>query len=533
MRPTRKELLEQRKEEAERKEAAQQLILLRRQQKALLARDNFMEFVKFTSPDPEDPNDVTRSRYQNAKHHDCIAAALAEMERGGIQQLILTLPPRHGKSQLATRHFPAWFIGRNPQSSVAVATYNDTFAEDFGRDVRYIMQSPQYKQTFPNVSLRRGSTAADRLQVYQGGQLVFVGVGGSLTGRGAGLLIFDDLIKDDKDASSPAMRDKAWNWLTRVALTRRMGKKLVLLIMTRWHADDPVGRLTDPENPCYNELEAQKWKIINLPAIAEDDDPLGRKPGEPLWPNGPDKFDLDFLQSQQRLDPMGFSALYQQRPSAVDGILFRREYFRYYDEPPADLRIYAASDHAVSVAARRDYTVLLIVGVDKQNNIYLLDCVRERMTADRTVEMMLHMGGVRKPVIWFAERGHISKAIGPFLKKRMLETGTFFHVEETTPVGDKEQRAQSFSARMAMGCVWLPRNAPWLEVFQNELLSFPTGTHDDMVDACSLIGLGLQKQTPARVAQKAEGVPRYGTLAWLRWEEKQRKQHEEAAAGGW
>src|SRR5690606_5501768 len=136
-----------------------------------------------------------------------------------------------------------------------------------------------------------------------------------------------------------------------VAMSRLMGRKLVMITMTRWHSDDIIGRLTDPENPYYNAEEAKTWKIIRLPALAEDDDPLGRAPGEPLWP---EQYDIDFLLSQQRLDALGFAALYQQRPTVADGTLFRRENIRYYqrEDLPEDLRYYCASDHAVGTKER-------------------------------------------------------------------------------------------------------------------------------------------------------------------------------------
>jgi hypothetical protein len=206
----------------------QQIALLKRTQKSQEARERFMTFVKFTSPDPEDPNDVERSRYKNAKHHDAIARVLEEVEKGNITFLILTMPPRHGKSELTTRRFPAWYMGRHPDHNVVVATYNDDFAMDFGAEVRSIMQSSQYRQTFPSFGLRRGGAAKDRIQTTRGGLAVFVGRGGSLTGRGAHALVIDDIIKDDKEAQSQAVRDQAWNWLTKVAMTRRMGRKLVL-----------------------------------------------------------------------------------------------------------------------------------------------------------------------------------------------------------------------------------------------------------------------------------------------------------------
>jgi len=231
---------EQRKLKAEDPDAInieKQLALLKRQQKAMLSRERFMTFIKFTSPDPEDPNDVEKSKYKNAKHHDAIARVIEEVVEGNIPFLILTMPPRHGKSEQVSRRLPAWFIGRFPALNGVVATYNDDFASDFGKDVRSIVHSPQYKQIFPDVQLRRGGGASDRLQTVQGGQWSFVGRGGSLTGRGAHLLIIDDLIKDDKEAQSQAIRDQAWNWFTKVAMSRRMGKKLVIMTFTRWHAD--------------------------------------------------------------------------------------------------------------------------------------------------------------------------------------------------------------------------------------------------------------------------------------------------------
>jgi predicted phage terminase large subunit-like protein len=424
-----------------------------------------------------------------------------------------------------SRRLPAWFIGRFPALNGVVATYNDDFAADFGKDVRNIIKTPQFRQVFPNVGLQRGGAASDRLQTMQGGQWSFVGRGGSLTGRGAHLLIIDDLIKDDKEAQSQAIRDQAWNWFTKVAMSRRMGKKLVIMTFTRWHADDPIGRLTDPENPNYNRALAEKIKIINLPAIAEDDDPLGRKPGEPLWPDGPDSFDLGFLHEQQALDPLGFAALYQQRPSLLDGDMFKRENIRFYKptELPADLRVYCASDHAVATGQRNDFTVLLKVGVDPQSNIYLLDCVWAKIKSDVAVERMLDLArGQHKPLLWWAEKGHISKSIGPFLRKRMTETGTYINIREVTPVADKATRAQSIAGRVAMGKVFFPQSAVWTEKAINEMMAFPNGVHDDFVDTLAHIGLGLQSQfaPTSTSAKKKDDLPTFGTLAWVKLADK-------------
>ena len=489
------------------------IALLKRQQRANQARDDLMVFTKFTTPDPADPSNVDASLYENALHHDAIAATLQEVEKGQIQFLILTMPPRHGKSEMVSRRLPAWFMGRHPQWNVVVATYNDDFAMDFGAEVRRIIQSPSYKQVFPDMQLTRGGTAKDRLQTTQGGMATFVGVGGSLTGRGAELLIIDDLIKDYEQARSKAFRDRAWDWFTKVAMTRRMGPKLVVITFTRWHQDDIIGRLTDPENEHYNRILAEKIKIINLPAIAEEDDPLGRKPGDVLWA----RFGKDFLDEQRALDRMGFESLYQQRPSVADGVLFRRENIQYYDGvDESRLRIYCASDHAVSTAQRADSTVLLRVGLDQQNHIYLLDCWWKKAGSDEAVEAMLAMAQQNpRPLIWWAERGHISKSIGPFLRKRMAETQTFMNLVEVTPAGDKEQRAQSIAARMAMGYVHFPKHKSWCEKAVSELLSFPNGTHDDFVDAFSYIGLGLQSHVPVTSSEQKRG-PRENTFGYLK-----------------
>lgn len=495
-----------------------------RLKKQVLAQSNLLDFTEYTMPHPDDPDDAEKSLYEAAKHHKAIAAALEELEKGTYTQLILTTPPRHGKTELATKRFTAWYMGRNPMHSMAVAAYSDTMAMDYGGDTRAIIASKEFSDVFPNFRLRRGGAAKDNIQTTLGGRIVFVGRGGALTGRGANCLIIDDPFSSYEEARSQAIRDSAWNWFTKVAMTRRMGKKLVLIIMTRWHPDDIVGRLTDPENPNYSAEEAKGWRIINLPAIAEDDDPLGRAPGEPLWP---ERFDLDFLKQQQRLDPLGFSALYQQRPTVADGTLFQRENIRFYDKAPPDLRIYCASDHAVSTDQRRDATVLLTVGVDREDNIYVLDCWWQRQPTDVVVEAMLNILRLRKPLLWFAEKGHISKSIGPFLKKRMQEEGVHGNIREMTPAGDKETRAQSIAARTSMGKVLFPRSAFWSEKAINEMLAFPNGTHDDFVDALAYIGLGLQSTFKASAPKPSSGPPKYGTYGWVKWLGK--RQEREAA----
>lgn len=511
------------KEHLERQiKAAKRLISIKK------AKNSILDFTRLTMPSPEDPDNTDLSRYSAAKHHEVICAALEEVEAGRIQRLIITMPPRHGKSELASRRFPAWFLGKDPYRHMIFATYNDEFASDFGRHVRDTMKSDVFKQAFPLCKLKAGSQASDRISTEEGGIAVFVGRGGSLTGRGADLLVIDDPIKDREEADSKTLRDKLWGWFTDVAMTRLMtAGARVVIIMTRWHEDDLVGRLIDPKNSYYVPEEAANWKVLSLPAIAVNDDPMGRKFGEPLWP---ERFDLDFLNQAKRLNPKGFSALYQGSPSPDDGDYFKREWLKFYtpSELPRNLRFYVASDHAVSTDQERDATCLLPVGVDDEDNIWVLpDVWWRRADTETVVEGMIDLMRRRTPLMWWAESGHITKSIGPFLRKRMAERQIYCAIDEVVPTKDKQTRAQSIRARMSMGKVFFPRFATWWGDAQDEILKFPSSSHDDFIDALAHIGMGLDKQVRAGGAVvKVDNMPKSGTLAWVKWADKFRKRNE-------
>jgi predicted phage terminase large subunit-like protein len=513
--------------------------LLLRKKKALQARDDLIAFVEYMNPHPDTPNDVSKSEYQAMVHHKVIAAALEQVEKGLIPRLILTIPPRHGKTKLATNTFVPWYLGRNPTDHVIVATYNEKFSWDLGRQVRGLLQDPLYRHVFPHATLKQGSASVDRIELDTDGMAFFTGRGGTITGRGGMGLIIDDPLKDRAEADSKTVRERLWTWYTQVMSSRLMTKVAwIVLIQTRWHEDDLIGRITDPSNPFYNETEAERWSMVDLPALAEDNDLLGRKPGEALWP---ERFDVKFLESQKRTDPRGFMALYQGRPTPEDGVFFRAEMLKEYHTPAArpmneQLRIYCSSDHAVSTDQARDKTCCIPFGVDREDNIWILPGVWwGREPTDRVVDHMCSMIRKYKPLVWFAEKGHISKSIGPFLRKRMSEWGAYAMIDEITPIGDKQSRAQSILGRMAQGKVYFPAFEPWWAEARSELLKFPNTRHDDFVDAMSMVGLGMLKHSRPKNPKKVIEVPTFGTGAWLKENAKLEKRDRDIALArqGW
>jgi predicted phage terminase large subunit-like protein len=489
------------------------------------ARDQLLPFARLMMPVPGQQDDPDHSRYAPQKFHRVMCVALEELEKGTFKRLIISLPPRHGKTLLASKMFPAWFVGRDPQRSLIFGTYNEKFSLDVGRAVRDVMLSPAYAQVFPELRLKTNSLSAERLETELGGVLAFVGRGGTITGRGGDLLVIDDPLKDRHEADSPTIRDTLWTWFTQVIASRLMDESgRIMLIQTRWHQDDLIGRLTDPTNSFYDEDEAREWRVIDMPAlaVAGENDVLKRKPDEALWPG---RFGTDYLRGLQRRDARGFSALYQGRPSPASGAFFSSQWVRTYkpNELPKSLRIYGASDHAVSLKQSADKTCLLLAGVDEHDDIWILpDCVWRAMTTEACVEAMIRMMRHHRPVFWWAERSHISRSIGPFLRKRMLETKTHCAVIEMQPISDKQTRAQSIQGRMSMGRVRFPERAPWWPLARDQILKFPFDAHDDFVDALAYIGLGLTMQVPAwneEARRPKEAVE--GTFGFLKMQRDQ------------
>ena len=242
------------------------------------------------------------------------------------------------------------------------------------------------------------------------------------------------------------------------------------------------------------EKDGDKWDVISLPAIAEDDDPLGRAVGEPLWPEWEDAANLD--RKRRAVGPRDWSALYQQRPAPEDGDYFKAEWLKPYDIAPDPklMRVYGGSDYAVT-ADGGDYTVHVVVGIDPDGRMFLLDLWRKQASSDEWIEAFCDLVIKWKPIGWAEETGQIRAGVGPYIDRRQRERMAYVSREQFPTRGDKAVRAQSIRGRMALEGLYVPTSAPWYPGLRSELLSFPAGKHDDQVDALGLVGQLLDRMT--------------------------------------
>jgi predicted phage terminase large subunit-like protein len=398
------------------------------------------------------------------------------------------MPPRHGKSEKASKRFPAWYLGRNPKRQIIAASYNSDLASDFGREVKGILSSPEYGDVFRGVRLRQDSRASDRMNTEQGGAYFAVGVGTATTGRGAHLGLIDDPLKDREEADSQLQRDKVWNWYRSTFYTRLMPGGAVVLIQTRWHEDDLAGRLLEQDGRAE---DGGQWTVLDLPAI----DAAGRA----LWPEW---YDIPALERiKATIGQREWSALYQQKPQPDEGTFFQRAWFQEWDVLPT-LRFYGTSDYAVTDGGG-DYTVHRVWGIDSSGALYRVDGWAGQTTADVWIERKLDLIAKHKPLAWFGESGVIKKAVDPMLQRRMRERKVFCRMEWLPSVSDKPTRARAFQAMAASGRVFFEPGADL-----SEHLVFPAGKHDDDVDNSSLIGRAIDQAHPAIVKPEEVKKPR-------------------------
>jgi predicted phage terminase large subunit-like protein len=413
--------------------------------------------------------------------------------RGPDRFMAISVPPGHGKSEFLSKYFPTWFLGVNPGARVIQASYAASLTLEWSKISKELLALHGHEVFGVEVSARAKSEAWDvhrwdprAKRSKRSGYLRAVGRGGPVTGKRAELLILDDLLKDDEEAQSQTIRDKTWNWLMKVALTRLTKTGKAAMIATRWHHDDPIGRLEDRKK---RGLDKEGWKIIRLPAIAEADDPMGRKPGEPLCP---ELFPLEELERIKARDAHTWNALYQGRPTGADGALYKREHFRYAKVfsdhielpgggkpvPRANLVAFSTGDLAVVEKTYADNSAMGSFLADLHNG--------------RLFMVGLERGQMDGPAILSVARRLAADGFSPHFEKtayhlQLIQVGIAQGIPIRMLEADKDKvaRAHPAVALFEAGRFFFAEGAHWLPDAEAELLQFPATRFKDVADVVS------------------------------------------------
>lgn len=456
-----------------------------------IARRGLMAYTQMMTPN-----------YRRAKHNEYIAKILDDVVMGRYKRVMIFAPPRHGKSYLTSESFPAYYLGRFPDRYIIHCTYADDLALDFGSKVKNKLLDPTHQELFPACSIKGQSQSQAKITTSAGGAYFAVGVGGAITGRGAHLLLIDDPIKGRAEADSETIRRKLKDWYRSVAYTRLMPKGAVVIIQTRWHYDDLAGYLLEEErkNP-----KTDKWKIIDLKAIAEEDDILGRDKGEALWPSDFPIEDLEKI--KETLGTREFSSLYQQRPVSDENAVLKVEWFGRYNQLPTDayMRIHSW-DTAIKDEETNDPSAFHSWYMNEKG-YYLADRMSMRLQFPDLLRMVINLYERDKPnAVLIEDKGSGQQLI------QILQTTTRIPVIGIQANVSKVFRAQAVSATIESGCVYLPESADWLYDVEAQIAQFPAGAHDDDVDCMTqaLMWLQPQKRAVARNSIKYDIPKIYG-----------------------
>ena len=443
---------------------------LERRKHAQLLYDDLIEFCKHMQPD-----------YKVGNHHRILANMLMKIESGKEDRICVNIPPRHGKSQLVSIMFPAWFLGRNPDKKVMMVSHTTDLAVDFGRKVRNLIDTDAYKEVFPTITLAKDSKSAGRWNTNVGGEYYATGVGSSLAGRGADLLLIDDPHSEqDVINGNFEVFDKAYEWYTYGARTRLMPNGKVAIIQTRWHQDDLTGRVT--KDMTKNE-KADQFNIVEFPAILELERD-GKKFEKPLWS---EFFDLDaLLRTKASMPTFQWNAQYQQKPTAEEASIVKREWWQTWkeDSPPPCEFLIMSLDAAAEKHNRADYTAMTTWGVFfheefNAHHIILLNSIKKRLEFPELKELCLEEYNEWEPDSFIVEK----KSAGVAIYQEMRRMG--LPVQEYTPhrgSGDKMARLNSVADIFASGLVWVPETR-WAEEVVEEVAGFPFMSNDDLVDS--------------------------------------------------
>lgn len=482
-----------------------------------LCRRRFLPFVKRFRP-----------KYMAGWVHEDICRRLERFMQdvvdGKEPRMLLMMPPRSGKSELGSRHFPAWVLGQHPEWEIIAASHTSSLTLSFSRYIRDLVRDPAYQVLFPAMRLDPTSQSVENWNTLVGGGYMAAGVGTGITGRGAHILLLDDLVKDIEAADSVTIKENTWEWYGSTAYTRLAPGGGVLGIMTWWNEDDWAGRIQQ----VMASGEGDKFEVVRYPAINEEGDEylladdtivqilpgevvpyaatLTRLHGTALHParyttEAMNRIKRNLIGSGQR---RVWNALYQQNPTPDDGVIFRKNMIQYVMEGPQRYKCtrFQAWDFAITENQQSDYTVCTTMDQDEHNNLYIVDVLRFRSDdGNAIVEHIIDQMVGHKPDFVGVEDGQIWKALRVQLEVRMAERQAYYPVEILQPLTDKIVRASPLRGRMQLRKVFILKDRRWTDPFVRELMVFPGGKHDDQVDSASwcarLAGNHMPKTPPA------------------------------------
>lgn len=473
-----------------------------------------------------------------AKHHQLLLDKLQAVTDGTllhsesgrpVRNLMVLMPPGSAKSSYASVIFPIWFIQRRPNCRILACSHSADLIESFSRECRNGVEA--HKKVL-GYCLQPDSRAVQEWSTTNFGSYRCSGVGAGLAGRRADAGVIDDYIGSEEDANSKLIRDKQWAWYLSDFWPRLKPNAIQIIVANRRHEDDLVGRLL--------EKEAHKWEVIRIPFFAEQDDALGRNLGERLWPEW---FSEEMAEAIQQLPPRTQAGLYAQRPAPEEGNFFQKDWLVTYSRDDYDKlmakspRIYGAGDWAVSEEKDANRSCFGVAALDSDGMLYILPDLFWKVAGPKeVVTCFVDLLKRRNPTQFWSEKGHISKAWGPFLREQMIEENVYNYISEVTPSRDKETRAQSIRGRMSMLRVRFPEFAAWWPSAMHELLTFPGGKTDDFVDFLAHLGMGINNMIKVSVPKKKElfdlNNPPPITLSWIKRSSNQRKKDSEPKYAG-
>lgn len=449
-----------------------------------------------------------------AKHHQLIIDKLEAVERGEIKRLMLFLPPGSAKSTYASILFPAWYMGKNAAKSLIGASHSGELAERFGRRVRNIVTQQEFSNVF-DATISADSAAAGRWETTALSEYYAVGVGGSVTGRRADLGIIDDPVKSREEADSETQRNKVWEWYKADFYTRLKPNASIILIMTRWHDDDLAGRLLADANQ-----GGEQWDILSIPMEAENNDPLERDEGELLWPEW---FTQDMVQQAKR-DARNWLALYQQKPRPDTGGEFMKDWVQYYRTKPTKGNKYILVDPASEKKKTSDYTAIFVLLLGADNNIYVIDMIRDRLNLTERADLLFKLHKEHNPLDVAYEKYGMQTDI-EHIKDRQERENYRFHIREVGGAQPKNDRIRRMIPLFEAKRIYLPETLHKTQhngelrnlvddFIEQEYLAFPVGKHDDMMDCLSRL-IDIEYKFPMeRVSKPARAMGR-GVHGWM------------------